>query len=221
MCRSYVRPAGRHKRQLEAGIAAGPLSIATFAVAGYRRAGYDPRRHPVSALALGPGGWVQNANFVAGGTLYLAAAAGLARAHKRAVGCRLTPLLIAAAGAGLIGAAVFPTDPVSGYPPGTPDAPVVTRTGQLHNLAALPVFAGISAAALLSAASFAQAGERGWASYSAGSGLTMLIGSFVSGAGFSQSPGLVNSAGLIQRASITAGFAWVTALSTRGRRTRA
>ena len=29
--------------------------------------------------------------------------------------------LIGAAGAGLIGAAIFPTDPVSGYLPGTPD----------------------------------------------------------------------------------------------------
>jgi hypothetical protein len=55
--------------------------------------------------------------------------------------------LIGAAGADLIGAAVFATDPVSGYPPGTPGALTQpSRTGMMHNLAAVPVFLGLPAA---------------------------------------------------------------------------
>jgi hypothetical protein len=43
--------------------------------------------------------------------------------------------LIGAAGASLISAAVFATDPVSGYPPGTPAVPSrPTRTGMAHIL---------------------------------------------------------------------------------------
>ncbi len=85
------------------------------------REGYRPLRHPVSSLALGPRGWVQAANFTVAGTLFQAGAAGLAGAGD-SVGGQPAPALIGAAGAGLIAAAVFTTDPVSGYPPGTPDA---------------------------------------------------------------------------------------------------
>jgi hypothetical protein len=51
------------------------------------------------------------------------------------------------ADAGLIGAAAFATAPVSGYPPGTPDALTQpTRTAMIHNLAAVPVSLGLPAA---------------------------------------------------------------------------
>ena len=86
-------------------------------------------------------GWIQAGNFTVAGTLFLAGAAGLARAGDRAASSRAAPALIGAAGAGLIGSAVFTTDPVSGYPPGTPAAPTQpTRAGIAHNLAAVPVF---------------------------------------------------------------------------------
>ncbi len=65
------------------GVVAGPLFVTTFLAGGARRSGYDPRRHPVSSLALGPGGWVQAANFMVAGSLYLAFAAGLARTAIR------------------------------------------------------------------------------------------------------------------------------------------
>jgi hypothetical protein len=43
----------------------------------------------------------------------------------------------------------------------------------------------------------------------------MLTTMALAGAGFSQSPRLVNLGGLFQRASIITGFAWLTALSAR------
>jgi Protein of unknown function (DUF998) len=104
----------------------GPLFVATFLAEGARRPGYDPRRHPVSSLALGPGGWVQVANFTITGVLYLALAAGLARTPDPAADTRAGPVLIGAAAGGLLGAGAFTTDPVSGYPPGTPDTPAAT-----------------------------------------------------------------------------------------------
>jgi hypothetical protein len=210
---------------LRCGVAAGPVFVAVFVSEGaVRDDDYRPLRHPVSSLALGPRGWVQAANFAVAGTLFLAGAAGLARAGETGAGSRAAPALIGAAGAGLIAAAVFTTDPVSGYPPGTPDALTQpSRTGTAHNLAAIPVFAGLPAAALACGWRSWQAGQHRFSLYSTGSAVTMLATTVLAGAGFGQSPRLVNFGGLFQRASIITGFAWLTALSARalGRTTAA
>ena len=124
--------------------------------------------------------------------------------------------LIGAAGAGLIGSAVFTTDPVSGYPPGTPD--VLTRpsrTSIAHNLAAVPVFAGLPAAALASGWRSWRVGQHRFGLYGVGTAVTMLTTMALAGAGFGQSPWLINLGGLFQRASIITGFAWLTALSAQ------
>jgi hypothetical protein len=204
---------------LRCGVAAGPVFAAVFLAEGAARDGYRPLRHPVSSLALGPRGWVQTANFAVAGTLFLAGAAGLARAGDRAASGRAAPALIGAAGAALIGAAVFTTDPVSGYPPGTPDALTrPSRRGIAHNLAAVPVFAGLPAAAAATGWRSWRAGQRGFALYSAGAAVTMLTAMALAGAGFGQSPRLVSLGGLFQRASIITGFGWLTVLSARALR---
>ena len=203
---------------LRCGVAAGPVFVAVFLLEGAARDGYRPLRHPVSSLALGPRGWIQAGNFAVAGTLVLAGAAGLARAGDPAAG-RAAPALAGAAGAGLIGAAVFTTDPVSGYPPGTPSAPTSpTRAGIAHNLAAVPVFAGLPAAALATSWRCRRADQRRFGLYSAGTAVTMLTTTALAGAGFGQSPGLASLAGLFQRASIITGFAWLTALSAQALR---
>ena len=180
--------------------------------------GYRPLRHPVSSLALGQRGWIQAGNFALAGTLVLAGAAGLARAGDPAAS-RTAPALIGAAGAGLIGSAVFTTDPVSGYPPGTPDALTrPARTGIARNLAAVPVFAGLPAAALASSWRSWRAGQHRLGIYSAGTAVTMPTTMALAGAGFAQSPRLNGLGGLFQRASIITGFAWLTALSAQALR---
>jgi Protein of unknown function (DUF998) len=199
---------------------AGPLFVTVFVLEGARRPDYKPLRHPVSSLALGSRGWVQVTNFAVAGTLYLAGATGLLRARDPIPGLRLGPALFAGVGLGLLGAAAFRTDPVSGYPPGTPDAPShPTATGAMHNIAGLAIFLGIPAAALASAWRFHQAGRRGWGRYSAATGVSTLIGTALFGAGFSQaSPRLTDCAGLAQRVTIATGFGWLTALSAQALR---
>ena len=190
--------------------------MAVFLLEGALREDYRPLRHPVSSLALGPRGWIQAGNFAMTGTLFLAGAAGLARAGDRATGSRAAPAVIGAAGAGLIGSAVFTTDPVSGYPPGTPDELThPSRRGIAHNLAAIPVFFGLPAAALTSSWRAWRAGQRRFALYSAGTAVTMPAAMTLAAAAFGQSPRLVHLGGLFQRVSIITGFAWLTAISAR------
>jgi len=204
---------------LRCGVAAGPVFVTVFLLEGAVRDGYRPLRHPVSSLALGPRGYIQTANFAVAGTLFLAAAAGLARTGDASASSRAAPALIGAAGAGLIGSAVFTTDPVSGYPPGTPDALTQpSATGIAHNLTAIPVFLGLPAAALVCGWRSWRAGQRGFALYSAGSAVTMLATTALASAGFGQSPRLVNLGGLFQRASIITGFTWLATTSAQALR---
>jgi hypothetical protein len=200
-------------------VIAGPAFAAVFLAGGAARDGYRPLRHPVSSLALGPRGWIQAANFTVTGALFLAGAAGLARAAGPAAGGRAVPALIGAAGAGLAAAAVFATDPVSGYPPGTPDTPrEPTRAGVAHNLAAIPVFFGLPAAALARGWQCWRRGQRAFGVYSAGTAISMLATMGLASAGFGQSPRLASLGGLFQRASIITGFAWLSVLCARALR---
>jgi hypothetical protein len=198
------------------GVVAGPLFVSVFAIEGARRLDYDPLRHPVSSLALGPQGWVQVANFAATGMLYLAGATGLARSPSPTSRSRIVATALSATGLGLVGSAVFRTDPVSGYPPGTPDAPArTTTTGAMHTVAAVPIFFGIPAAAFVSAWQSCRSSKPGWAAYCAATAAAMLAGIGLAGQGFSQAPRFVGHAGLLQRAAIAAGFSWLTAECVR------
>jgi len=86
--------------------------------------------------------------------------------------------LVGAYAFGLIGAGVFVADPVSGYPPGTPDRLQGYSNVQaaLHDLFSFLVFAGLPAACLTLARRFAGWGERGWAILSAVTGVALVVG---------------------------------------------
>jgi hypothetical protein len=135
---------------IRCGIVAGPLFVAAFLVEGATRSGYSPLRHPVSSLALGESGWTQVLNFLVAGALYVAFAAGPLRAGRQGgTAPRVGALLIGAVAVGLLGAGTFVTDPVSGYPPGTPDALTSYSTsGALHDGFSVGTFVGLPAAAL-------------------------------------------------------------------------
>jgi hypothetical protein len=65
---------------------------------------------------------------------------------------------------------------------------------------------------------FAAWGERGWATYSAVTGVVFLGGFILSSTGFGQAEGLVNLAGLFQRVAVSVGFGWLTLLAVRSLR---
>ena len=77
------------------------------------------------------------------------------------------------------------------------------------------MFFGLPAAALACSWRSWGTGQRAFALYSTSTAITMLATTSLAGAGFGQSPRLVNLGGLCQRASIITGFTWLTALSAR------
>lgn len=176
---------------------------------------YNPLKHPVSSLALGDWGWTQTANFLLGGLLTVGLAIGLYRSlrttdHRTFWG----PVLVGLWGLGLVGAGSFVTDPISGYPAGTPaaiDSP--TWHGSLHDAVSMVGFTAMVAACLVFGRRFAVSGRPWWALYSVASAVAVAVCLVLSSQGFAQAPGLVDIAGLLQRLCVTVGWTWLSALS--------
>ena len=182
------------KTLLACGAVSDLLFVLVFLVEGVTRARYDPLRHPVSSLTLGDWGWVQSANFIVAGLLTLAFAVGLRLALRPEKGSTWGPLLVGVWAVSLLGAGVFPTDPVSGYPSGTPDVSPYSWHGALHDLFSLPGFVALGAACLVFCRRFAARGEVEWAIYSAVTGVVFAVAFVLASAGFGQAEGLVELA---------------------------
>ena len=125
------------------------------------------------------------------------------------------PALVGLAGIGLIGAGIFVTDPLNGYPPGTPLIPIRrTAHGILHDLFGIRFFLGFPFTGFVFAQRFTRRSQRGWAAYSAISGFAMFTVFFF--ARLSLRPGFEEMAGLFglfQRITVTIGWAWLTLLA--------
>jgi hypothetical protein len=160
---------------LACGVVAGPLYLVTAATQVATRDGFDLTRHPLSLLSLGGLGWIQVANFLLSGALYLAAAVGLRRVLRGGRGGTWAPRLLGAFGGSLIWAGVFPADPYHGFPAGTPaDATATSWHGLLHNLAPAVGFLALVVAFLVLARRFRADGRRGWAAGSAAVAVLLL-----------------------------------------------
>jgi hypothetical protein len=198
---------------LYCGAIAGPFFTIVWFVQGLTRGNYDPMRHAVSSLSVGESGWIQVANFIVTGSLILAFWVELRRHSGSVWGPRLVGLL----GLGLIGSGIFVTDPLNGFPPGTPLIPVERTThGILHDLFGVAFFLGLPIACLVFARFFSRQGQRNWALYSRLSGLGMFVVFVVARSGFrllSTYPDLAANFGLLQRITLIIGFAWLTLLA--------
>jgi hypothetical membrane protein len=203
------------KRLLLCGLVAGPLFIAAFALEGATRDGYDPVRHPVSSLALGEHGWAQTVNFLVTGALVVAYAVGLRRVLAPGKGSLFAPIGVGLWGVGLLGAGVFVTDPVSGYPAGTPPLPdPATTAGTLHDVFSLVAFFALPVACLVMVRRFASERRWGWAIYSLLTAPVFVALLFLASIGFAQEfPELTEVAGACQRACVAVGFAWLSLLA--------
>lgn len=130
----------------------------------------------------------------------------------RAESSRWGALLIGVWALGLLGAGAFRTDPVSGYPVGTPDqVQRPTRAGSLHDLFSLIGFLALAVACFV----FALSNSLGWALYSIASGVLFASTMALASAGFTQHQRWVDLGGLIQRVSLTIGWTWQTLLAER------
>ncbi|WP_433268034.1 DUF998 domain-containing protein [Actinosynnema sp. CS-041913] len=144
------------KLLLGCGVLAGPLYLVTGFAQAFTREGFELTEHPFSFLSLGEGGWVQIANFVLSGLLFLAMASGVRRAIKGQRGGTWGPILLAVFAVGMIGGGVFVADPAFGFPVGAPEGQpeVLSWHGMLHAVAFFAAFPALIASCFVFARRF-------------------------------------------------------------------
>jgi hypothetical protein len=192
------------------GVLAGPFYLVVGLAQALTRDGYEIARHDLSLLANGPLGWIQIANLVLSGLMTIAAALGMRRALATRGAGAWGPRLVAGYGIGLVLAGAFVADPMNGFPLGTPDGPPVEFTwhGFGHLIAGALGFLALVSGCLVFARWFARQGRRGWAAYSAASGV-LFLAAFAGIASGSQSPAVV----LGFWAGVVIAWAWLAAIS--------
>ena len=168
----------RTRSLLLCGMLAGPFYLAVGLIQALVRDGFDFARHPLSLLANGPGGWVQTANFVLSGLLVIAAAVGFGRmlgSRSRAV-----TWFLAGFGASMIAAALFPADPVDGFPIGTPEGypTSISTPGLIHFIAGTLGFVCHAVTCFFAAPAMSHRNAKSLAWLSFLSGLAVLVGFF-------------------------------------------
>jgi len=160
---------------LAAGTAGGLVFTGVYLAEGATRAGYRALAQPISALSLGPGGWVQQLNFITFGVLVCLSAAGWRAALTPGRGAVAFPVLRVIAGAGLVLDGLFAQDPSGGYPPGA-RAGVPTVHGQVHTLFAMITITALASGCFVLAARFAaEPAWRRWAVFAAAAGVATIV----------------------------------------------
>lgn len=196
---------------LACGVAGPIVFVAGFLVLGATRRDYDPMRQFVSLLSLTADGWPMTLVFLVSGVLVIGAAIGLRRALEPGPGGRWIRIGVGLAGIGLVGAGLFPTDAIQGYPPGAPTVMPSTASpsAAIHLLAALLIFLFLPVAAVLAGRRFRREGQSAAAAYSVASGIVMVVANAVTSAAPGTAGLFPGLAGLLQRVSLIAGFAWL------------
>ncbi|OPG11424.1 DUF998 domain-containing protein [Microbispora sp. GKU 823] len=184
------------------GAVSGPLFLGVILVEGAARSGYDPFRHPGSALSLGDRGWIQIANFLLTGLSLLGFAAAVRTVLRSPVGA----LLVGVAGLAMVVSGLFTMDPMRGYPPGSSDPITTSWHHQAHDVAGVVLFLALPAACF----PISRRLGSGWRAYlllTAAAGLVLMVWF-----GTAWEAGAAN-AGLIQRILIAVDLGWISLLA--------
>jgi Protein of unknown function (DUF998) len=208
----WRRIPGPTRLLLGAGLVGSVLFTATFLLDGAFRPGYGTLRQPMSALSLGPGGWVQATNFIVFGVLTCASALGWRATLAPGLGAVWYPRLKLAAGLMLITAGVFSQDPALGYPPGVPTPASASMHSQIHNVAAVAAL-GATIAGMFVLARWLRREPRwrGWGRYAGLTGAGMIA--FLAAFGATLDQGTVGS--LFEKLATIAAAAFSIALLAR------
>ena len=148
---------------LMAGYLAGPFFIVVSLLQAFTREGFDWVRHPASLLSLGDLGFIQIANFVITGALFIACGIGLKRIVTAGVGRKWLSRLFVLVGIAFILGGVFVADPAFSFPPGTPEGMPKTMSWHsiIHGIAPVIGSFAISAALIIFAIRLWKQGQRG------------------------------------------------------------
>jgi uncharacterized protein DUF998 len=172
------------------------LFTAIYLIEGITQPGYDAWRQTISALSLGPSGWVQQVNFIVFGALLVLASVGWYRLLRPGRNAIWFPLFQGLGGLGLMSVGIV-------------------TSGTLHTLLAYALIYALAIGCFALATRFGVTRQwRGWAVYSGITGVLILLfwGMFIQGANGNVA-GLTPLAGLIERLSAGSHAVWLCVLT--------
>ena len=129
-----MKKTNAHQLAIWAGLIGPALFVATFLLEGWLRPGYEPLSEFVSALSLGPRGWIQMTNFIVFGALFLLFTRAVAAAFPTGKASRGGLILLTIMAACYLLSGPFVMDPA-----GTP-RDQMTIHGTLHGIFGAIVF---------------------------------------------------------------------------------
>lgn len=200
----------------------GPLVfVTTFTLEGALRPGYDARRMFVSALALGPRGGIQVANFLFLGVALLVFARGVAAVFRAGKASRAGPVLLT-----IIAVALLASGPLVMDPMGTVREQM-TVSGILHGIFGAFVFGLAPVTCFVFWRRFRE--DEGWRAlrvWTLGAGVVITAAVVLLRIGTPRPPaagnGLTSYIGVIQRVALVTFLGWVVTFARAlGRRARA
>ncbi|MEV6772357.1 DUF998 domain-containing protein [Nocardia sp. NPDC051030] len=196
---------------LACGVLAPLLNMVVLLTLGAIRPGYNAWVVPDSNLELGPGGWMQSANYIVTGALLLAFALGMRLRLRTGRGSTWGPILLAIYGFTFLAIGPILPDPSLGYPAGASTDPTIH--GAIHILLGLVQFTSLIMACFVLARHEETPEKHGWYRYSAATGLLVASSyiAFVLTAKLSDG----GPAGLIERIGIGASGIWIVLLAIR------
>ncbi len=212
--RRWPKVVGKSLRWASLAGTVGPvLFLGVLLVEGAVRPDYNPLRNTISELSLGPRGWIQTANFLVFGILFLIFARGVRVRLDDARAARFGTALLLIIGAGVLGCGLFPAEP---WPPSS-----MGPTGLLHLVCAMVlIFALLPVVTAAMMRAFAT--DERWRSLAPASGLTsiatlvFLVGGLALMSPPGEPPRIGNQyAGLIQRMDVGVFLAWQFAVARR------
>lgn len=158
----------------------GPIGACLFTIVylieGITRSGYNAWQQPVSVLSLGPGGWVQQVNFIVFGVISLCTVPAMRQVLKGGLGAIWYPIIRVLSAFSFIMLGFFSQDPVSGYPPGASVLTTPTLHGMIHIIFSFVSFLALAAGSFVIARRFAREPRwHGWALYSIINGLLAIV----------------------------------------------
>ena len=196
-----------------AGTVGPALFFLVLLVEGAVRPGYRPLRDTISELSLGPRGWIQTANFLVFGLLFIVFARGVRASVTDSRATRLGARLLLVIGVGVLGCGLFRAEH---WPPSS-----MSLAGVLHLLCAivlvfalLPVATGVMARAFSADARWRSLGRM--TRLTSLLTLALLVGGLALTSPPGQPPRIGNVyAGLIQRIDVAVFLAWQMAVARR------
>jgi hypothetical protein len=142
---------------------------------GAFRPGYDWLVQPMSALSLGPGGWLQISVCIACGVFQCITAPAWRASWVGGFGAASYPIIKLVSGFTLILSGIFTQDPALGYPLDVPTPTVPSTHAIVHQLAAYVSLTAAIASLVVLAVRFArEQGWRGWVPWAILSAIAMM-----------------------------------------------